>query len=161
VLLDFKYTETRASCKRCDVGDDSKPPRFMTLSLLSKWQLEGYRIDARDDVYRLIFQTANALSRGRLVSGIERIGSSSKPFDERLETWRSFHQSEPMFIRSSRFESEALIGSNLDLETASDIQHELEELAKYAREFQFGENLDYNFVEMEIDTIQASLNRIS
>jgi serine/threonine protein kinase len=107
VLIDFEKAVLIKDIKDFDFTYSS--PRHLNKKLLSPWQLQGYPPAPRDDVYRLLFQTASWLTRGDLEKNVASKISPEMRSHDKVEVWLEFHRTQSLF-------SDAKLGDDLEHE---------------------------------------------
>jgi hypothetical protein len=107
VLIDFEKAVLIKDIKDFDFTYSS--PRHLNKKLLSPWQLQGYPPAPRDDVYRLLFQTASWLTRGDLEKNVASKISPEMRSRDKVKVWLEFHRTQSLF-------SDAKLGDDLEHE---------------------------------------------
>jgi hypothetical protein len=141
VLIDFEHAEFMIEgFEKPLVGE---PPSDLGVSLLSPWQLQGYRKGPRDDIYRAIEMLARALSRNRFGEGLndllrrnnELVAGQSEAIQRDLEVKLALaiKLKAPMFSHSMVVASRAIIGQGLDPAVEAQILAILDSLGDYVR----------------------------
>ena len=142
VLLDFELA--RSMDIEADLNNKGKPWEHLNLRLLSPWQLEGAIIGPRDDMYRLLVNAANLLSRNRLLEAPDNIARKSGNYEEQVKVWMEFHKRELMFSKSF---------------LPDNVKNELEQLVVAVRDLPSPESpVPFGYIKSQLDHVMDLLD---
>lgn len=142
VFLDFELARLMAADN--NLKRMGKPWEHLNMRLLSPWQLEGAIIGPRDDMYRLLINTANLLSKNRLLETPDNIARKSGNYEKQVKVWMEFHKRELMFSQTYLPEM---------------VKNELEQLLVAVRELPCPEStVPFGFMKTRLDYIMDLLD---
>lgn len=145
VLLDFEFASYATGEEHKVDHFISLPERHRSLKLLSPWQLTGQPTGFRDDMYRLFFHVASALSKGEILDKPSRAIKSDWSFEDRVEGWRDYHRDLTMFKK-------AKFGSEVSKEQSELLKVQLEELVDVIRELASPQTpAQYLYLQRQVD----------
>ena len=115
---------------------------------LSVWQLQGYAVRPRDDIYRALMTLSVMLSRAKMYQATSTM-TNGLTKEAKIEFLLDIHNREPFFGRSDRLNSEARIGCDVSADLASLVQERLDGIMRLVRTAYDGEEakpIDYAYI---------------